>query len=176
MVLVRLDDGADAVSASGFEICADGDERWAAHFAVELDGAWRHQRTTVEVIDAEGDRRLELQSDGAGSWLRNGRPDPFLEGCTVIDLAGNPFTNTLVTRPFAPNAGNAIEVQAAYIETPVLSVRPFAQRYERLAADQWAYADDEYGRVEFRTDADGIVVSYDGLAERLAPPPSTPSS
>jgi uncharacterized protein len=167
MVLVRLDEGADRVSAEGYEICVEGSDRWAAHFAVELDGAWRHRRTTVDVIDAAGPLRLELESDGAGSWLRDARPDPFLEGCTVIDLAGNPFTNAFVTRTVAPAEGDELEVQAAYVETPALSVRPFAQRYRRLAADRWEYADDEYGRVEFRTDADGIVVSYEGLAERL---------
>jgi hypothetical protein len=167
VVFVRLDEGVDGVSAEGYEICVDGDDRWAAHFAVELDGAWQHERTTVDVLDDAGTRRLELQSDGAGSWIRNGRPDPFLEGCTVIDLAGNPFTNAFVIRRAAPKVGDELEVRAVYVETPALSVRPFAQRYRRLAADRWEYADDEYGRVEFRTDADGIVVSYEGLAERL---------
>jgi hypothetical protein len=176
LVFARLEVGSDTVSVEGNEICAEGTERWAVRFGVTLDAGWRHERTTVEVIDAEGDRRLELQSDGPGSWMRNGRPDPFLEGCTVIDLAGNPFTNTFVTRRFAPSVGKSVEVQAVYVETPVLSVRPFVQRYERLADDRWEYADDEYGRVEFRTDADGIVVSYDGLAERIGPPPTNPSS
>jgi uncharacterized protein len=167
LVLVRLEHGVDAVRAEGCEICADGDDRWAVRFAVSLDAAWRHERTTVEVLDDAGARRLELESDGVGSWLRDGRPDPFLEGCTDVDLAGNPFTNAFVTRRVAPAVGADVAVRAAFVETPALSVRPLEQRYDRLAAHRWAYADDEFGHFEFSTDGDGIVIDYERLAERL---------
>jgi hypothetical protein len=167
LVFARLDGGPDAVSATGYEICVDGDRRWAVHFSVELDPAWRHERTTVEVTEEAGTRRLELESDGAGSWLRGGRPDPSLEGCTDVDLAGNPFTNAFVTRRVAPGVGADLEIRAAYIEAPALSVRPLVQRYQRLAADRWVYADDEYGRFEFSSDADGVAIDYEQLAERL---------
>jgi len=166
-VFVRLDEGTRGISAAGYEICVDGGERWAVRFSVELDPAWRHERTTVDVTDATGTRRLELESDGVGSWLHGGRPDPALEGCTDVDLAGNPFTNAFVTRRLAPDVGADLEVRAAFIETPALSVRPLVQRYQRLAADRWSYADDEYGRFEFGVDADGVAVDYEQLAERL---------
>jgi hypothetical protein len=165
-VFVRLDEGTRRISA-GYEICVDGDERWAVRFSVELDPGWRHERTTVDVTDAAGTRRLELESDGVGSWLHGGRPDPSLEGCTDVDLAGNPFTNAFVTRRLAPEVGVDLEVRAAFVETPALSVRPLVQRYERLTADRWSYADDEYGRFEFGVDADGVAVDYEQLAERL---------
>ena len=90
-----------------------------------------------------------------------------MEGCTDVDLAGNPFTNTFVTRRAPPEVGADLEVRAAYIETPALSVRRLVQRYERLATDRWVYADDEYGGFEFSTDADGVAVDYEQLAERL---------
>ena len=167
LVFVRLDEGTEGVTAAGYEICVDGDERWAVRFSVELDPGWRHERTTVEVTDAAGTRRLELESDGAGSWLHGGRPDPSLEGCTDVDLAGNPFTNAFVTRRVAPEGGANLEVRAAFIEAPALSVRPLVQRYQRLAADRWVYADDEYGRFEFGADADGVAVDYEQLAERV---------
>ena len=166
-VFVRLDQSVDGVSAAGYEICAEGDQRWAVRFSVELDAAWRHERTTVDVMDDAGTRTLALESDGAGSWLRGGRPDPSLEGCTDVDLAGNPFTNAFVTRRVAPAVGADVEVRAAYIQTPALSVRPLVQRYQRLAADRWVYADDEYGRFELSTDADGVAVDYEQLAERV---------
>ena len=167
LVFVRLNVGSDGVSSAGYEICAEGDQRWAVRFSVELDAAWRHERTTVEVTDDAGTRRLDLESDGAGSWLRGGRPDPSLEGCTDVDLAGNPFTNAFVTRRVAPEVGADVEVRAAYIETPALSVRPLVQRYERPAADRWVYADDVYGSFQFGTDADGVTIDYERLAERL---------
>jgi hypothetical protein len=42
LVFVRLDDGAGRVSVEGYEICIEGDDRWAARFATELDAGWRH--------------------------------------------------------------------------------------------------------------------------------------
>ena len=153
--------------AHGHEICAERGERWAARFAVTLDAAWRHGRTAVEVTDDAGTRRLDLTSDDGDAWTRDGEPDPSLAGCTVVDLGGNPFTNALVTRRVAPAIEDGVEVRAAFVETPALSVRPVVQRYERLAEHRWAYSDDEYGRFEFSTDADGIAVDYEGLARRL---------
>jgi hypothetical protein len=129
----------------------------------------------VEVIDDDGTRHLELESDGRGEWMRAGRPDPTLAGCTDVDLGGNPFTNAFVTRRLPPDVGAEVEVRAAFVETPGLSVRPVVQRYQRLAVDRWAYSDDEFGRFELETDADGIAVDYEDLAERIAPN-RTPSS
>jgi hypothetical protein len=167
LAFVRLDHGVDGVLAEGYEICADGDERWAARFEVTLDTGWRHRRTTVEVVDDGGIRRLELASDDTGSWARDGQDDQSLAGCTDVDLAGNPFTNAFVTRRVGPEVGADIEVRVAFVETPGLTVRPLVQRYHRLDADRWVYADDEFGQFEFTTDAEGIVVSYERLAERL---------
>jgi hypothetical protein len=164
-VFVRLDDGAAGVTAEGYEICAEGESRWATHFRVSLDAQWRHRRSTIDVIDAVGVRTLELASSD-GTWTRDGSHDPALDGCTDLDLAGNPFTNAFVTRRVAPALGAEVEVLAAYVETPALSVRPHVQRYRRPATDTWVYADDVYGSFEFGTDAAGVAVDYEGLAER----------
>jgi uncharacterized protein len=149
---VRLEEGDDAVRVEGHEICVDGAERWAARFRIELDARWEHRSTVVEVTAAAGTRELRL--DG-------------LAGHDVLDLAGNPFTNALVLRTRDVPVGGGIEVVAAYVETPGLTVRPVAQRYRRLAADRWEYADDEYGASVFTVDADRVVVDYEGLATRL---------
>ncbi|HYU38953.1 MAG TPA: putative glycolipid-binding domain-containing protein [Acidimicrobiia bacterium] len=167
LVFVRLEHDVDGVLAEGYEICADGDDRWVARFAVKLATQWRHRGTTIEVIDGTGTRRLELSSDDHGAWARNGQLDASLDGCTDVDLAGNPFTNAFVTRRVAPEVGADVAVPAAYVETPTLSVRPLEQRYQRLATNRWVYADDEYGRFEFSTDAEGITIDYAGLAQRL---------
>jgi len=140
-VYVRLDEHAGGVAAEGYEICAAGGTRWGARFRVYLDARWRHRQSTVEVIDAAGVRTLELASSD-GTWTRDGRGDPVLDGCTDLDLAGNPFTNAFVTRRVAPAVGDEVEVLATYVETPALSVRPLVQRYRRTDDDRWLYADN----------------------------------
>jgi hypothetical protein len=164
-VFVRMDEGPGGVAAEGYEICSEADVRWATHFRVSLDAEWRHRQSTVAVIDAAGVRTLDLAS-ADGAWRRDGRRDPALDGCTDLDLAGNPFTNAFVTRRVAPDVGDEIEVLAAYVETPALSVRPLLQRYRRTAPDRWVYDDDLYGTFTFGTDAAGVAVDYEGLAVR----------
>src|SRR5919204_295533 len=90
-----------------------------------------------------------------------------LRGCDVVDIAGNPFTNALVIRAREVPVGGLVEVRAAFVEPPALTVRPLAQRYRRLAADRWEYADDQFGVFEITVDADGVTVDYQRLARRL---------
>ena len=161
-VFVRLDVGSDGVSAAGYEICAEGDQRWAVRFSVELDAEWRRRH------DRRGDARA-----GAAPRPRVGRrrvvaarwpARPLLGGLYGRRSRRQPVhEGAFVTRRVAPEVGVDVEVRAAYIETPVLSVRPLVQRYQRLAADRWVYADDEHGRFELSTDADGVAVDYEQL-------------
>src|SRR5262249_58196186 len=87
-------------------------------------------------------------------------------GGSGVDGGGNPFTTPLVPRRVAPHVGGEVEVLAAYVETPALSVRPLLQRYRRVAADRWVYSDDLYGTFQFDADADGVAVDYQDLAVR----------
>ncbi len=48
-----------------------------------------------------------------------------------------------------------------------VEVTAVTQRYRRLAADRWEYADDEYGAFEITVDPDRVAVDYQRLATRL---------
>ncbi len=113
VTFVRVEEGDHAVRLEGHEICVEGAKRWASRFVIELDGRWEHWSTAVEVTAAGGTHELRL--DG-------------LAGQDVLDLAGNPFTNALVLRPRDAPVAGVIEVRAAYVETPALTVRPMAVR------------------------------------------------
>ncbi len=151
-VRVERDDHGGIVGVDGQEICVDGRQTWSTRFTIELDLGWRHRSTWVEVT--HGDDIQTLRLDNLGD-------------CEVVDLAGNPFTNALVLRSGIVPMGGEVAVLAAFIETPILTVRPLRQRYTRLADDRWTYADDEHGAFEFSVDTDGIVIDYRGLATRL---------
>ncbi len=152
LVVVDAEADDDRIVVEGQEVCVEGPERWATRFTIVADRRWRHVSTDVEVLDRDGSRHLRLDD---------------LDGCDVVDLAGNPFTNAFVTRTRDVPVGATTTVRAAYVETPALTVRPFEQRYRRLAERRWEYADDEYGALTFDVDADGIVTDYEGLATRL---------
>jgi uncharacterized protein len=151
---VRVEEGDDLVRVAGHEICVEGVEAWSTRFTIELNGRWEHDWTAIEVTAAGGTDDLRLEG------LRDRDYD-------VVDIAGNPFTNALVLRSHDVPVGGEIQVRAAFVETPALTVRPLTQRYRRLAADRWEYADDEYGAFEITVDPDRVAVDYQRLATRL---------
>jgi hypothetical protein len=140
---------SDEIVVRSVETCAEDGRVWAAMAITLLDGDWGHLRTDVTVVDAHGSRDLVVDD---------------LAGCDVLDLAGNPFTNAFVLR--RPHIPDDVEVLASYVETPSLEVRPLRQRYRRLDAERWEYA-DETGAFVMVVDGDGVVVDYEGLAIRL---------
>jgi hypothetical protein len=149
---VRLEEGSDIVRAEGHEICIAGSERWSTRFVIELNGRWEHRSTVIEVTTVTGRRELRLAR---------------LDGHDVVDIAGCPFTNALVLRTHDVPVGGMVEIDAAFIEVPALTVRPLRQRYRRPTADSWEYADDEYGAFEITVDTTLVTVDYEGLASRL---------
>jgi uncharacterized protein len=149
---VRVEEGDDLVRVEGHEICVAGAGRWSTRFTIELNGGWRHRSTAVQTTTATGTGELRLD---------------VLHDYDVVDIAGNPFTNALVLRSRDVPVGGRVEVRAAFVEAPALTVRPLMQRYRRLAVDRWEYADDEYGVFEILVDADRVVVDYERLATRL---------
>ena len=164
---VRLDVGSDGVSAAGYEICAEGDQRWAVRFSIELDAEWRHERTTVEVMD-------EWRGASTSSRTAPGR------GCAVAGPtpSGGLYGRRSRRQPVHERARHPSRRRRSASTSrsgPGTSRRPrcrcdHVQRYQRLAADRWVYADDEYGRFELSTDADGVAVDYEQLAERARRP------
>jgi Putative glycolipid-binding len=147
--VVAVAERPDGIVVRSVETCAEDGRVWAAMATSLLDGDWGHIRTDVTVVDAHGSRDLVVDD---------------LAGCDVLDLAGNPFTNAFVLR--RPDIADDVEVLALYVETPSLGVRRLRQRYRRLDAGRWEYA-DETGAFAMGVDADGVVVDYEGLATRL---------
>jgi uncharacterized protein len=147
--VVVVTERSDEVVVRSVETCAEDGRVWAAMATTLLDGDWGHVRTDVAVVDAKGRRELVVDD---------------LAGGDALDLAGNPFTNAFVLR--RPHVADEVELLATYVETPSLEVRPLRQRYRRLDAERWEYA-DETGAFVMVVDGDGVVVDYEGLAVRL---------
>jgi uncharacterized protein len=178
------------LDAPGFEVCrltthSSGGEACGVTLGGE-DGAWFSFRWRVAWDDAWHTRHVHvetllgppqtitLEADGAGHW---GEARVDLAGCLDIDLAATPLTNTLPIRrlgALAPGERRAIRV--AWLALPRFELRPVAQCYTCLARDDsgatWRYEDERgsrYGGIT--TDAEGLVLDYPGLFQRVEPPP-----
>jgi uncharacterized protein len=139
-------------------------------------------------VTATGDgwmRRLDLRSDGAGSWTCTteesgdvvlppvGGDLTAVEGALDCDLARCPLTNTMpVLRHrllFEPGAQDFL---MAWVSVPDLHVHPSRQRYEHVGRDETGavvrYVGEHRGFVGMLAfDADGFVTYYPDLALRV---------
>lgn len=157
---VLLSDGG--VAATGAQLGA-APKPYRAAYELEARGNWITRRLRVEV---GGVGSLELRHDGRGSWAGAANAAE-LEGVLDCDLAFSPLTNVMpVRRHRLHEQPGAVDLDVAWVSLPDLAVHRDRQRYEHL----------EPGRVRFRSgdfvadlelDADGLVVTYPGLAKRV---------
>ncbi|HMD95147.1 MAG TPA: putative glycolipid-binding domain-containing protein [Trebonia sp.] len=127
---------------------------------------WRFRTLTMSVRSAAGQRILTLARRPAGGWLADGRPRPDLGGCDDIDINCTPLTNTLPIRRLDWAAGQAYDIDVAYVSVPELEVRKARQRYTRLGAEAFRYESESF-LADLEVDADGIVLDYPGIWRRL---------
>jgi hypothetical protein len=146
---------------------ADGVVRGAdVQYVVRVDERWRLRQFMLFRDLPEAD--LWLGVDPAGRWGEiNGARRPELDGCTDIDLACTPFTNTLPIRRLRIEVGDAADLLIARVDHDTLDVRAERQRYTRLALQRWRYEDESGFSAELDVDENGLVLDYPGLFRRL---------
>jgi hypothetical protein len=163
----RFDESGRGVVVSGSEVVADGDQRWALRFRVELDPAWHTRVVELVVTDGDGERRREMRADGSGAWEVDGEPAPALDGCLDVDVGAAPFSNTFVIRRMDMPVGERVELAVAFVDVPSLEGQRLRQSYRHLDAHRWEYADEAYGSFEIAVDPHGVVTDYAGFARRV---------
>jgi hypothetical protein len=111
----------------------------------------------------------------------NGELRTDLEGCLDVDIALGASTNTLPIRRVPLAVGRAVELKAAWVLLPDLTVQVLPQRYTRLAHDRYRYESLDSGfTADLEVDDLSLVVNYPGWCERVAvfdpPTPSDPQT
>jgi hypothetical protein len=147
-------------------ILVSGNAAFTAEFKIECDAAWRVRRAEIALT---GGQRLQLIADGEGNWFDGaGRSLADVHDAIDIDLSASPFTNTLPIRRCDLAIGESVDITAAYVTFPELSLAADPQRYTRLDQRRYRYAsrDSDFTR-DIEVDADGLVVNYPGLFRRI---------
>jgi uncharacterized protein len=161
---------SDRIVAEGAIVATVAGVRFAATYRVECDGAWRTRAVRARLI-GDGDREVDLTSDGAGHW-RDGRGAalPELDGAMDVDLSATPFTNTLPIRRLDLAEGQTADIRAAYVSLPDLTVTLDPQRYTCLTRGQryrYESLDSDFVR-DIDVDDESLVVTYPGLFRRVS--------
>ena len=138
MEIARVELGSGQVRASGTQIGSGYELRY------ELDG-------DLLELELVGERSLEV---------RLGELDFF-------DLGLSPLFNSLpVWRDRVLEDGDARDYVMRFVSVPDLDVRESQQRYEPLGGRRLRYRSGDF-TAELEFDDDGLVVRYEGLAERV---------
>ena len=134
-------------------------------YRIKLDDSEVVRTVKLERTDGQV---LELFSDGAGNWSDDrAEPLPALRGCVDIDIWPTPLTNSLPIwrAQWIDNAPQRFAM--AWIDADAMTVKRSEQIYTRLDATHFRFQSADFERV-LETDADGLVVAYPGLFERIA--------
>ena len=140
-------------------------------YALHCDQHYQVERATIRLLTPPR-RTIALRRTDDGQWTdERGSLLPQLSGCSDLDIAVTPFTNTLPIRrlALAPDAAAAIAV--AYVDVPSLTLRAAPQRYTCLrrtaqgAVYRFESLDSDF-TANVEVDAAGLVVTYPGLFQR----------
>lgn len=173
--------GDAGFSVDGLIVAVLSDRPSRIWYRIELDSDWMFRNLYLSVtdeisefddgpLDLEGDS-LELVRTPDGRWDHDQPVEQVdLSGCTDIDIAVTPFTNTLPIRRLDLDVGESAEITVAYVTVPHLSLAPAPQRYTRL--DDHLYRFESLGSdfiEDITIDDLGLVVDYPGLFRRTWP-------
>lgn len=153
-----------------------------ARYRIGLDARWATREVEITVRDGNGnERRLQVTVDAEQRWQIEREPVAEIgvvsedtdalqvEGLYDIDLSLSPATNTLPIRRLAPAIGETVDVTAVWIGFPELVVELLPQHYTRLDERRYRYESNDGAFVrEIVVDDLGLVVSYEGLWQRIA--------
>lgn len=116
-------------------------------------------------------RTLDLRRSEAGRWTADVEL-PDLAGALDCDLGLSPLTNTMpVLRNGLLEPGEPVEIVAAWVSVPDLTVHASPQRYVPLGDGVVRFESlDGPFTADIVFDAEGFVVDYPGIARRLTAP------
>lgn len=166
---------------AGTVVTVDAGVPLSISYVVACDRSWHTREAIVDVVrgDQEDPFSLHLVSDGDGNWLRrrdeadpsHDEPIPHLAGCTDVDLGFSPCTNTLPIRRLQLAVGAKAQIDAAWVEYPSFELSVLPQQYTHWAPGRYRYESLRQGfAAGLEVDDQGLVTSYQGLWQRVAPP------
>jgi hypothetical protein len=167
----------DRLSARGTSCAADHSVAWR----LDTGPGWTTRALDVHSLADDGDRRLVLRRDDTGRWTArrwvDGRPAdaelPDLTDAADCDLGLCPLTNTMpvLRSGLLDRPGVVARFTTAWVAVPELVVHASVQDYgPAVRLDDGGAVVPFSGEgftADITVDADGLVVTYPGIAQRV---------
>ncbi|KWX59420.1 putative glycolipid-binding domain-containing protein [Mycobacterium sp. NAZ190054] len=172
MESVRVQLSGQRIKAYGRIVAAatSAHPAFSASYDLVTDENGATKRLSLTVTLAERERQLSIARDEENMWLvqeHSGqtRRSPF-DGALDVDMIFSPFFNALpIRRTRVYQDGGSVTVPVVYVRVPDLSVDVATISY--AAGENGISLHSPVAETTVGVDADGFILDYPGLAERI---------
>jgi hypothetical protein len=173
---VRVVAGDRGIRATGSMVAAATDDSpaYSASYSLSTDEAGLIGRLTVRTITAGGEQHVAISRSEDGTWLVDhgaGAVRTDFDGAVDVDVAYSPLFNALPVRRLGLHRNAAEhELPMVFVHLPTLDVELIRQTYRTVSVGQErsivSFTSERFD-AELTVDAEGLVIDYPGLAQRL---------
>jgi hypothetical protein len=144
---------------------------FGAFYEVQTDESGVTKRFGLTVTLAERERQLAIARDEENMWLvtdHQGERRAGYDGALDVDVVFSPFFNALPIRRLGLHQrADSITLPMVYVNVPEMSVTAAAVSYTSQGRLDGIKLRSPVADTIVRVDADGFIVDYPGLAERI---------
>lgn len=168
------------VQLSGRRIKADGrivaaatptNPAFGAFYEVQTDESGVTKRFGLTVTLAERERQLAIARDEENMWLvtdHQGERRAGYNGALDVDVVFSPFFNALPIRRLGLHErADSITLPVVYVNVPEMTVTAATVSYTSAGRLDGIKLRSPVADTTVSVDADGFIVDYPGLAERM---------
>jgi uncharacterized protein len=142
---------------------------FSASYDLVTDDAGATKRLSLNVTLTERDRQLSIARDEEDMWLvqdNKGESRSAYEGALDVDMVFSPFFNALPIRRLGLHTKTeAVTVPVVYVTLPDFAVNPATISYS--SGPDGIKVSSPVADATMSVDADGFILEYPGLAERI---------
>ncbi|PRI15066.1 putative glycolipid-binding domain-containing protein [Mycobacterium shigaense] len=144
---------------------------FGAFYEVQTDESGATKRFGLTVTLAERERQLAISRDEENMWLisdHHGERREGFNGALDVDVVFSPFFNALpIRRLDLQHQADSIALPMVYVHVPDMTVSAAIVNYTSTGSLDGIKLRSPVADTTVTADADGFIVDYPGLAERI---------
>lgn len=173
MESVRVQLSGKRIRANGRIVAAatEANPAFGAFYEVQTDESGATKRFGLTVTLAERERQLAIARDEENMWLitdHQGERREGFNGALDVDVVFSPFFNALpIRRLDLHERADSIALPMVYVNVPEMTVAAAIVNYTSTGSLDSIKLRSPVADTTVSVDADGFIVDYPGLAERI---------
>lgn len=173
MESVRVQVSGKRIKATGRIVAAatETNPAFGAFYELQTDDSGATKRFGLTITLAERERQLAIARDEENMWMitdHQGERREGYQGALDVDVVFSPFFNALPIRRLGLHEhADTTTLPIVYVNVPEMSVAPATVSYASEGRLDGIKLRSPVADTTVSVDADGFIVDYPGLAERI---------